>query len=108
MIKNATDIIIAFAALALPVVAQAIGAQLEKHKRAQTIVSLLQPLARDAVIAVEQWNKTAMVDGKSQKGNAVMWVRDNLSELGYDDVDWDMVANAVEGAYKRRKDNEVQ
>ncbi|MGK1713396.1 hypothetical protein ACR91F_26945, partial [Klebsiella pneumoniae] len=70
------------------------------NKKAATIVNALKPLAEAAVQASQKFGEDKWLDGETKRLNAIAWVKDNLYELGLGDVEYNIIANAVEKAYQ--------
>ena len=102
-IQNISDLIIAIAAAAVPVVFAYITKFLKDNKQAMSILDAVSPLAKDAVVAVEQLGVDKYIEGAVKKSKAVEDVMNGLTALGFDKADLTIIENAVEKAYAETK-----
>ena len=102
-IQNISDLIIAIAAAAVPMVFAYITQFLKDNKQAMSILDATAPLAKDAVVAVEKLGVDKYIEGTVKKSKAVEYVMNGLTALGFDKADLTTVKNAVEKAYAEAK-----
>ena len=102
-INNISDLIIAVASAAVPVVFAYIAKFLKNNKQAMSILDATSPLAKDAVVAAEKLGVDKYVEGEIKKSKAVEYVINGLTALGFDKADLTMIENAVEKAYAEAK-----
>jgi len=100
MTRTILDIVLTIVAAGLPAMAVVAFKMLMANKKAATIVNALKPLAEAAVQASQKFGEDKWLDGETQRLNAIAWVKDNLHELGLGDVEYNIIANAVEQAYQ--------
>lgn len=80
------------------------GKVLVKNKQALTLVQILTPLAKDAVLAAQKLGLDKDLTGAMQKSAAVQAVISGLAKAGFTKVDQQTIENAVEAAYATLKD----
>lgn len=80
------------------------GKILVKNKKAVTLIQVLTPLAKAAVIAAQKLGVDKNLTGAMQKSAAVQSVIAGLSNAGFTKVDQTTIENAVEAAYASLKD----
>ncbi|WP_034991553.1 phage holin [Liquorilactobacillus vini] len=103
-VQNISDLIIAIAAAAVPVVFAYITKFLKDNKQAMSILDAVAPLAKDAVVAAEKLGVDKYLEGAVKKSKAVEYVENALNDLGFDKADLTTIENAVEKAYAELKD----
>lgn len=94
--QNVSDIVMAVATALIPVIFAWIGKYLKENKKASTLLEVLTPLAKDAVIAAEKLGLDKQISGEMQKNEAVKRVIKALEGLGFTDVDKQIIADAIE------------
>ncbi len=97
------ELIVTLLATILTAVISYCGNVLVKNNRALTIVRVLEPLARDAVIAAQKLGVTQYLSGAMKKNHAVQTVTQALSNAGFTIADEQLIKNAVEKAYAEQK-----
>ena len=102
-IQNISDLIIAIASATVPIVFAYITKFLKDNKQAMSILDAVSPLAKDAVVAVEQLGVDKYIEGAVKKSKAVEDVMNGLTALGFDKADLTIIENAVEKAYAETK-----
>ena len=102
-INSIADVIIAVAAVSLPVIVAYVSRWLKGNKQAETLVSVLPTLAKDAVVAMQQLGVEKAIEGEVKKSHAVQIVAKALSDLGFNETNEATLANAVESAYAQLK-----
>ncbi|WP_455419642.1 phage holin, LLH family [Limosilactobacillus fermentum] len=98
-INSIADVITAVAAVSLPVIVAYVSRWLKGNKQAETLVSVLPTLAKDAVVAMQQLGVEKAIEGEVKKSHAVQIVAKALSDLGFNETNEATLANAVESAY---------
>lgn len=103
MTNNILHIVVSVVAAILPGLAAYAWREFMKNKRAMDVLKALQPLADAAVQTMKVYGDEKRLDGRTRKENAIYWVKSNLAELGFSEVDYDIIANAVEKSYQEIK-----
>ncbi len=75
-----------------------------KNDKARTVFNVLEPLARDAVIASQKLGVTEYLSGAVKKNHAVQSVIKALSDAGFSIKDKQAIENAIEKAYAEQRD----
>lgn len=102
-VNSIADVITAVAAVSLPVIVAYVSKWLKGNKQAETLVSVLPTLAKDAVIAMQKLGVSEAIEGVVKKARAVQIVAKALSDLGFNETNEATLANAVESAYAQLK-----
>ncbi|MCI1922326.1 MAG: phage holin [Liquorilactobacillus nagelii] len=102
-VQNISDLVIAIAAAAVPVVFAYITKFFKDNKQAMSILDAVSPLAKDAVVAAEKLGVDKYIEGAVKKSKAVEYVMNGLTALGFDKADLTVIENAVEKAYAEAK-----
>lgn len=102
-VNSIADVITAVAAVSLPVIVAYVSKWLKGNRTAETLVSVLPTLAKDAVIAMQKLGVTEAIEGVVKKARAVQIVAKALSDLGFNETNEATLANAVESAYAQLK-----
>ena len=102
-VNSIADVITAVAAVSLPVIVVYVSRWLKGDKQAETLVSVLPALAKDAVVAMEKLGVTEAIEGEIKKSRAVQIVAKALSDLGFNETNEEALENAVESAYAQLK-----
>lgn len=102
-VNSIADVITAVAAVSLPVIVAYVSRWLKGNKQAETLVSVLPTLAKDAVVAMQQLGVSEAIEGVVKKARAVQIVAKALSDLGFNETNEATLANAVESAYAQLK-----
>lgn len=102
-VNSIADVITAVAAVSLPIIAAYVSKWLKGNKQAETLVSVLPTLAKDAVIAMQKLGVSEAIEGVVKKARAVQIVAKALSDLGFNETNEATLANAVESAYAQLK-----
>lgn len=102
-VQNISDLIIAIASAAVPMVFAYIAKFLKDNKQAMSILDAVTPLAKDAVVAVEKLGVDKYIEGAVKKSKAVEYVMNGLTAFGFDKADLTTIENAVEKAYAETK-----
>lgn len=99
--NNITDLIISLAVAAIPVIGTFALNFFKANKEVATFLAVLEPLAKDAVVAAQKLGVNSYISGELKKSNAVSSVLSALEKLGFDNVDQTTVKNAVEDEYSK-------
>lgn len=102
-INSIADVITAVAAVSLPIIAAYVSKWFKGNKRAETLVSVLPTLAKDAVVAMQKLGVTEAIEGEVKKSHAVQIVKQALANLGFTSTDETTLKNAIEAAYAQLK-----
>ena len=102
-VNSIADVITAVAAVSLPIIVAYVSKWLKGNKQAETLVSVLPTLAKDAVVAMQKLGVTEAIEGVVKKARAVQIVAKALSDLGFNEANEATLANAVESAYAQLK-----
>lgn len=102
-VNSIADVITAVAAVSLPIIAAYVSKWLKGNKQAETLVSVLPTLAKDAVIAMQKLGVSEAIEGVVKKARAVQIAAKALSDLGFNETNEATLANAVESAYAQLK-----
>ena len=102
-INSIADVITAVAAVSLPIIITYLSKWVKGNKQAETLVSVLPMLAKDAVVAMQKLGVTEAIEGVAKKTRAVQIVAKALSDLGFNEANEVTLANAVEAAYAQLK-----
>lgn len=81
-----------------------VGNVIAKNDKARTVFNVLEPLARDAVIASQKLGVTEYLSGAVKKNHAVQSVIKALSDAGFSIKDKQAIENAIEKAYAEQKE----
>lgn len=102
-VNSIADVITAIAAVSLPIIVAYVSRWLKSNKKAETLVSVLPTLAKDAVVAMQKLGVTEAIEGVAKKTRAVQIVAKALSDLGFNETNEATLANAVEAAFAQLK-----
>lgn len=102
-INSIADVITAVAVASLPIIITYLSKWLKGNRTAETIVSILPTLAKDAVVAMEQLGVNEAIEGEVKKSHAVQIVKQALANLGFTNTDETTLQNAIEAAYAQLK-----
>ena len=102
-VNSIADVITAVAVASLPIIITYLSKWLKGNRTAETIVSILPTLAKDAVVAMQQFGVTEAIEGEVKKSHAVQIVAKAMSDLGFNEANEVTLANAVEAAYAQLK-----
>ncbi|MGO2708837.1 MAG: holin [Leuconostoc mesenteroides] len=98
-VNSISDVIIAIALAAIPVIGGWIGKVITGNSKATTLINVLSPLAKAAIVAMQKLGVTQYLEGEAKKSGAVDIVKQALSALGLSDADETLIKNAVEKEY---------
>lgn len=102
-VNSIADLITAVAVASLPIIITYLSKWLKGSKQAETLVSVLPTLAKDAVVAMQKLGVTEAIEGEFKKSHAVQIVKQALANLGFNETNEATLANAVESAYAQLK-----
>ena len=98
-VNSLSEIIISVVVMVIPFIFKQLEKWLEKNQTAKTIVSILPTIAKDAVVVAEKLGIEEKLAGEVKNLKAVSYVTETLKNLGFTDVDAQIIKNAVESAY---------
>lgn len=98
-VNSLSEIVISVVVMVIPFIFKQLEKWLEKNQTAKTIVSILPTIAKDAVVVAEKLGVEEKLDGEIKNSKAVGYVAETLKNLGFTDVDGQIVKNAVESSY---------
>ena len=98
-INSLADVVIAVVVAVIPFIFKQLEQWVEKNQTAKTIVSILPTIAKDAVVVAEKLGVEEKLAGEVKNSKAVSYVAETLKNLGFTDVDVQIIKNAVESAY---------
>lgn len=101
---NFTDVVVTTLVTVLTAVVAFVGNEIKKNEQARTIFNVLEPLAKDAVVAAQKLGVTEYLTGVAKKNHAVQTVVQALSNAGFTVKDEQVIKNAVEKAYAEQKE----
>ncbi|RDG21400.1 phage holin [Limosilactobacillus fermentum] len=102
-VNSIADVITAVAVASLPIIITYLSKWLKGNRTAETIVSVLPTLAKDAVVAMQKLGVTEAIEGEVKKSHAVQIVKQALTNLGFTNTDEATLQNAIEAAYAQLK-----
>ena len=98
-INSLADVVIAVVVAVIPFIFKQLEQWVEKNQTAKTIVSILPTIAKDAVVIAEKLGVEEKLAGEVKNSKAVSYVSETLKNLGFTNVDAQIIKNAVEAAY---------
>lgn len=98
-VNSISDVIIAIALAAIPIIGGWIGKVITGNSKATTLINVLSPLAKAAIVAMQKLGATQYLEGEAKKYGAVDIVKQALSALGLSDTDEVIIMNAIEKEY---------
>ena len=98
------DVVVTVLATVLTAVITFLGSEIKKNVQARTIFNVLEPLAKDAVVAAQKLGVTEYLSGAMKKNHAIKTVTRALLDAGFTVKDEQMIVNAVEQAYAQQRD----
>ncbi len=98
------DVVVTVLVTVLTAVITFLGSEIKKNVQARTIFNVLDPLAKDAVIAAQKLGVDEYLSGAMKKNHAVQAVAQALSDAGFTVKDEQVIKNAVEQAYAKQRD----
>ena len=98
-VNSISDVIIAVALAAIPIIGGWIGKVITGNSKATTLINVLSPLAKAAIVAMQKLGVTQYLEGEVKKSGAVDIVKQALSALGLSYADETLIKNAIEKEY---------
>lgn len=98
-VNSLSEIVISVVVAVIPFIFKQFEKWLEKNHTAKTIVSILPTIAKDAVVVVEKLGIEEKLAGEVKNSKAVGYAAETLKNLGFTDVDEQIIKNAVESSY---------
>lgn len=98
-VNSISDVIIAIALAAIPIIGGWIGKVITGNSKATTLINVLSPLAKAAIVAMQKLGVAKYLEGEEKKSGAVDIVKQALSALGLSDADETLIKNAIEKEY---------
>ena len=98
-VNSISDVIIAIALAAIPVIGAWIGKVITGHSKATTLINVLSPLAKAAIVAMQKLGATQYLEGEAKKSGAVDIVKKALLTLGLSNANETLIKNAIEKEY---------
>ena len=98
-VNSFSDVVIAVALAAIPIIGGWIGKVITGNSKATTLINVLSPLAKAAIVAMQKLGVTKYLDGEAKKLGAVDIVKKALSALGLSDAAETLIKNAIEKEY---------
>ncbi len=98
------DVVVTVLVTVLTAVITFLGSEIKKNVRARTIFNVLEPLAKDAVVAAQKLGVTEYLSGAMKKNHAIKTVTRALLDAGFTVKDEQVIVNAVEQAYAKQRD----
>lgn len=98
-LNSLTEVVVAVVVTIIPFIFKQLEKWLEKNQTAKTIVSILPTIAKNAVVVAEKLGVEENLDGEIKNLKAVSFVSGTLKNLGFTDVDEQIIKNAVESSY---------
>lgn len=97
--NDVTKFIVSAAVAVIGVAVPYLAKFIKTNKTAETLVSILPTLAKDAVVAMQKLGVTEYIEGSVKNSKAVKLVETALADLGFTKTDETTITNAVESAY---------
>lgn len=98
------DVVVTVLVTAVTAVITYVGYEVHKNEQVRTIFNVLEPLAKDAVVAAQKLGVTQYLSGVAKKNHAVQAVTQALLNAGFNVKDEQVIVNAVEQAYAKQRD----
>jgi hypothetical protein len=98
-VNSISDVIIAVALAAIPIIGGWIGKVITGNSKATTLINVLSPLAKAAIVAMQKLGVTQYLDGEAKKLGAVDIVKKSLLALGLSNANETLIKNAIEKEY---------
>lgn len=98
-VNSISDVLIAIALSAIPIVGGWIGKVITGNSKATTLINVLSPLAKAAIVAMQKLGVTQYLDGEAKKLGAVDIVKKSLLALGLSNANETLIKNAIEKEY---------
>ena len=98
-VNSFSDVVIAVALAAIPIIGGWIGKVITGNSKATTLINVLSPLAKAAIVAMQKLGVTQYLAGEAKKSGAVDIVKIALESLGINGTNEDLIKNAIEKEY---------
>ena len=98
-VNSISDVLIAIALSAIPIIGGWIGKVITGNSKATTLINVLSPLAKAAIVAMQKLGVTQYLEGEAKKSGAVDIVKTALESLGINGTNEDLIKNAIEKEY---------
>ena len=98
-VNSISDVLIAIALSAIPIIGGWIGKVITGNSKATTLINVLSPLAKAAIVAMQKLGVTQYLDGEAKKLGAVDIVKKSLLALGLSNANETLIKNAIEKEY---------
>lgn len=98
-VNSISDVIIAIALASIPIIGGWIGKVITGNSKATTLINVLSPLSKAAIVAMQKLGVTQYLEGEVKKSGAVDIVKKALLTLGLSDADETLIKNAIEKEY---------
>lgn len=98
-VNSFSDVVIAVALAAIPVIGGYIGKVITGNSKATTLINVLSPLAKDAIVVMQKLGVTQYLAGEAKKSGAVDIVKTALESVGINGTNEDLIKNAIEKEY---------
>lgn len=98
-VNSLSEVVVAVVVVVIPFIFKQLEKWLEKNQTAKTIVSILPTIAKDAVVVAEKLGIEENLNGEIKNSKAVSFVSETLKNLGFTEVDEQIIKNAVESSY---------
>ena len=98
-VNSISDVLIAIALSAIPIIGGWIGKVITGNSKATTLINVLSPLAKAAIVAMQKLGVTQYLEGEVKKSGAVDIVKTALESLGINGTNEDLIKNAIEKEY---------
>ena len=98
-VNSISDVLIAIALSAIPIIGGWIGKVITGNSKATTLINVLSPLAKAAIVAMQKLGVTQYLAGEAKKSGAVDIVKTALESLGINGTNEDLIKNAIEKEY---------
>ena len=98
-VNSFSDVVIAVAVAAIPVIGGYIGKIITGNSKATTLINVLSPLAKDAIVVMQKLGVAQYLAGEAKKSGAVDIVKTALESLGINGTNEDLIKNAIEKEY---------
>lgn len=98
-VNSFSDVVIAVALAAIPIIGGWIGKVITGNSKATTLINVLSPLAKAAIVAMQKLGVTQYLDGEAKKLGAVDIVKKSLLSLGLSNANETLIKHAIEKEY---------
>ena len=98
-VNSISGVLIAIALSAIPIIGGWIGKVITGNSKATTLINVLSPLAKAAIVAMQKLGVTQYLAGEAKKSGAVDIVKKSLLALGLSNANETLIKNAIEKEY---------